>query len=190
MGGGEEEQWILPDSSGSWEVKKPTGTQNWAQSPIVHSCQKSRKHPGFKELPEDRPTLRMSSLGITGSTPGLWQACCPHNGWPTEGQFHTIPACKSASDFWPYSKRLTSVDRARRKRVIEDPVLSSVAFKPPASLYLEKGISKDTHEHGFPMARWWKATGRAVSFWFFSSDWPLCATNWLHSTLALSFPRG
>lgn len=47
-----------------------------------------------------------------------------------------------------------------------------MAFKPLASLNSEKGTSKYIHEHGFPMARWWEAPGRAVSFWFFFSDWP------------------
>lgn len=40
------------------------------------------------------------------------------------------------------------------------PVLKSVAFKSSASLDLEKGISKDTHEHRLPMARWWVAPVR------------------------------
>lgn len=45
-------------------------------------------------------------------------------------------------------------------------------------LELEKGTSKDTPEHGLPMARWWETPVRAVNFRFFFSDWPLCAANW------------
>lgn len=76
----------------------------------------------------------------------------------------------------------------RKEAVDRRPVLKSVAFKSSASLDLEKGISKDTHEHRLPTARWWVAPVRAESFWFFSER-PLCAANWHHSTLALKLSQ-
>lgn len=136
-----------------------------------HTAVRKVENFGSQEPPECRPTLpqvRMSPLCITGSST-----------LPVQHLHHQLCdklaasalADQSASDSWPYSKWLIPAEGlGERKQWTEDSFLA-------IWMESEKGTSKDTPEHGLPMARWWETPVRAANFQFFFSDRPLCAAN-------------
>lgn len=151
---------ILPESSVPWEVKKISGGFKLGTGQNVFL--------EYNRLTHTPCSAPASAGSVTGSLPALADHL-------RAGSHHS---CSQISIRLLALLKVTvsAEGLGERKQWTDDPIVSSVAFKPSASLNLEKGTSKDTHEYELPMARWWETPVMAASFWFFS-DRPLCAAN-------------